>query len=121
MVHDLFDIEGREGDAEELSTIVLRVHVQPAAGRTAVSGRYGDALKVRVAAPPVGGRANDACAGLLAELLGVPAAAIELVGGPASRSKRFRIPGVDPAQVSRRLEDAIAEAGSRPGSGRAGR
>ena len=101
-------------------SIVIRLHVQPAAGRTAVSGRHGDALRVRVAAPPVGGRANEACARLLAELLGTPAGQVELLSGPTSRSKRFRVTGVDPEQVRHLLDRAIADA-AEPRRGRTGR
>ncbi|MDQ3757877.1 MAG: DUF167 domain-containing protein, partial [Actinomycetota bacterium] len=81
MSSDLFD-------ATADGAIVLRLHVQPGAGRTAVSGRHGDALKVKVAAPPEGGRANDACLALVAELFGVGKDAVTLAGGPSSRSKR---------------------------------
>ena len=120
MVDDLFvisgddapDGEGREpGDA----TVVLHVHAQPGAGRTAVVGRHGNALKVRVAAPPQGGRANDACAALLAETFGVGAAQVELVGGASSRAKRFRIRGVDVDGFRRRLEQVVQEGQAGPG------
>ena len=47
--------------------VVLAVHVQPGAGRTEVVGRHGDALKLRVAAPPTGNRANDAVVELVAK------------------------------------------------------
>jgi len=76
--------------------IVLRVHVQPGAGRSAVVGRHGDALKVRVAAPPVEGRANEATRALLAEALAVPEADVELTSGQSSRTKRFRLKGPRP-------------------------
>jgi len=117
MVEDLFEIEppGAGSDAQE--TILLRVHVQPGAGRTAVSGSYGDALKVRVAAPPEGGRANAACRAFLAELLGVKDSQVELTSGPSSRSKRFRVTGAEADDVRRILEAALAEA---TGSGRPG-
>lgn len=120
MVHDLFDIEAPEKDPDGGSTIVVRLHVQPAAGRTAVSGRYGDALKVRVAAPPEGGRANQACEALMAELFGVGRDAVALVSGPSSRSKRVRVKGVDPVEAGRLIEEAITLAGSQPGGGRPG-
>ncbi len=78
-------------------------------------GRHGAALKVRVAASPEGGRANTACADLLAETFGVDAAQVELVSGPSSRSKRFKLAGVDVDAFRTRLERAVG--GTRPGAG----
>ncbi|MFN2606480.1 MAG: DUF167 family protein [Acidimicrobiales bacterium] len=106
-------------DVDELFTaaaddaVVLRVHVQPGAGRTAVVGRHGTALKVRVAAPPEGGRANAACAALLAETFS--AAATELVGGERSQEKRFKLTGLEPQEFRRRLERAVEEGTGRTG------
>ena len=111
-VRDLFDV--REDD-EGNSSVVLRVHVQPGAGRSAVVGRHGTALKVRVAAPPVGGRANDACAELLADTFGLGSGQVELVGGRTSRSKTFRLSGVDVDEFARLLEQAVGD--GRPGAG----
>jgi uncharacterized protein (TIGR00251 family) len=108
VVEDLFETTAD-------GSVLLRLHVQPGAGRTAVVGRHGDALKVRVAAPPQGGRANDACAALLAGVLGVSQSAVELTSGAESRSKRFRIDGLDAEDVRRRLELALAEATSAGG------
>lgn len=108
MVDDLFEIAD-DGAA------LLRVHAQPGAGRTVVAGRHGDALKVRVAAPPEGGRANDALAKHLAELFGVKAGDITLVVGETSRSKQFRITGVEADDVRKRLQVAVdAAAPDRP-------
>jgi uncharacterized protein (TIGR00251 family) len=84
-------------------SVVLRVHVAPGAGRSAVVGRHGDALKVRVAAPPVGGRANTATSELLAESFGLKGGDVELVSGDTSRSKRFRLSGLDLEDFERRL------------------
>jgi uncharacterized protein (TIGR00251 family) len=101
------------------ATIVLRVHVQPAAGRASVVGRHGGALHLRVAAPPVGGRANAAAAELVAEVLEVEASKVELAGGEHSRSKRFRVRDVDLDSVARRLDLAVDQAGRRSaGTGR---
>jgi uncharacterized protein (TIGR00251 family) len=101
-------------DIEAEGSVLVRLHVQPGAGRSAVVGRHGDALKIRVAAPPAGGRANEAVLELLAAALGVKASDLELVGGAASRSKRVRVTGVEPDDVRKRLENAIGNAG--PGS-----
>ena len=103
MVRELFD-DGGDGK------VVLRVHVQPGAGRTAVQGVHGDALKVRVAAAPEKGRANDACAALVAELAGVKPAAVSLAAGATGRAKRFAVSGVDVDELVRRLELALEEA-----------
>jgi uncharacterized protein (TIGR00251 family) len=102
-------------DVRDNGTIVLRVHVQPGAGRTTIQGRYGDAMKVSVAAPPQGGRANDAVAKLLAETFGLKVDAVSLVAGDTNRSKRFLLGGLDEEAVRERLELALDEAAKRPG------
>jgi len=107
---DLFDVER--------DAVVLRVHVQPGAGRSAVVGRHGTSLKVRVAAPPVDGRANVAATELIAETLGVKKDAVELVSGERSRLKRFRIAGIEAEDVESRLRQALTEADSRIGEPR---
>jgi uncharacterized protein (TIGR00251 family) len=99
--------------------VTVQVHVHPGAGRTAVVGRHGDALKVKVAAPPTEGRANDAVVQLLADTLGVKAAAVSVVSGATSRSKRIRVDGVEADAVEDALERALEQAGNaRPGSRR---
>ncbi len=80
--------------------------VIPNAPRTAVAGWLGDALKVRVQAPPVEGRANAAlCAGL-AQLLGLPGAAVSVARGTTASRKLLRIQGLDLATVRQRLAAA---------------
>lgn len=111
--------ENPEGAGEEGGSggaVVLNVHVQPGAGRSAVVGRHGTSLKVRVAAAPEGGRANEACAALLAETFGVKPSAVELVSGPSSRSKQFRVGGLDLEDFRRQLERVVA-GGSKAGAG----
>ena len=108
MLTDLYDVR-------ENGTIVLRVHVQPGAGRTAIHGRHGEALKVSVGAPPQGGRANDAVAKLLAEVFGLKAAAVSIVGGETNRAKRFLLAGLDEEAVRESLERALDDAARRPG------
>jgi uncharacterized protein (TIGR00251 family) len=102
---DLFDITA-DGD------VVVRLHVQPGAGRTAVAGRHGDALKVKVAAPPTGGKANEAVAAFVAELLGVDRGKVELTHGQSSRTKRVKVTGVEPDEARRLLAVAMADTGN---------
>ena len=108
-----------KGDDE----VVLRVHVQPGAGRSAMVGKHGDALKARVAAPPVEGRANAALLALLAHDLGVKEDQLTLLSGESSRTKRVKITGIDPDEVVRLLDEAVAAGNAPPGRGvrRAGR
>ena len=83
--------------------VVIAVHVQPRAGRTQITGRHGDALKIRVAAPPVEGRATEAARVALAAALGVPDATVTLVAGERSRLKRFRVAGLSAAEARVRV------------------
>ena len=71
------------------------VHVQPRARRSEVAGLHGDAVKVRLAAPPVDGAANDELVRFVAERLGVPRAAVRVAAGAASRRKVVEVEGVD--------------------------
>mgnify|MGYP001281243284 CR=1 FL=1 len=77
--------------------------MQPRASRTELAGLYGDALKVRLAAPPVDGAANEALVRYLAEVLDVPRASIELLSGHSGRRKLLQITGITTAQAERAL------------------
>ena len=79
--------------------MVLVLHIQPGARTTAVAGPHGDALKIRLSAPPLEGRANAALIEFVASQLSVPRAAVSLVSGAASRHKRLRVAGVSAAAV----------------------
>ena len=107
---DVKDLVTADGDA-----VVVAVHVQPRAGRTAVVGRHGDALKVRVAAPPVDDRANTATIALVAELLDVPASGVSVVSGERSRLKRLRAVGIEHEDAIERVELALEAAAEPPG------
>jgi uncharacterized protein len=93
----------------------LRLRVSPGAGRAAIVGRYGEAWKVRVTAPPEGGRANDAVLRLLAEVLAVPRNALTLVSGHGGRDKIVELAGVGPGLAERRLSSASANDRSKKG------
>ena len=107
MPDSFFDLSGTDDEP----VLTLRVVVHPGAGRSSVVGQHGDALKVKVAAPPVDGRANQAVIELVAEVLGVPEAKVSMVSGQASRSKRLRIEGVDPNAVRRTLDGLVGRSG----------
>jgi hypothetical protein len=83
---------------------VLAVHVQPGAGRTEVVGRHGDALKIRIAAPPTGGRANDAVVELVAKEFALKKADVRITSGASSREKRVLLAGVQLRAAERVLD-----------------
>lgn len=73
--------------------ITLTLHVQPGAKQTTVAGLHGDALKIRLAAPPVEGRANEALLRFIADFFKVPLRNVELKQGGQSRHKRVEVRG----------------------------
>ncbi|MBN8476299.1 DUF167 family protein [Sulfuritalea sp.] len=81
--------------------VILRLHVQPGAKTTEVAGPHGDALKIKLAAPPVDGKANACLVRFLADRLGIAKTAVDLLGGESSRAKRVRVGGVDATRVKR--------------------
>jgi hypothetical protein len=94
--------------------VLVSVHVQPGARRAGVAGRHGAALKLRVTARPVDGKANAAVVALLADLLALPRASITLVSGATSRQKRLRITagaGTDAAALAARVTALADDAG----------
>jgi len=76
--------------------VQLMLHVQPGAKVTALAGRHGDAIKVRLAAPPVEGRANEALLAFVASVAGVAPRAVRLVRGASSRQKVIEVAGLGP-------------------------
>jgi uncharacterized protein len=82
---------------------LLHLRVIPRARRTEISGRRGDAILVRLAAPPVDGAANDALIAFLAERLAIPRRQIALARGATTRDKTVAIDGLSPAEIARRL------------------
>lgn len=78
----------RNGDV-----VTLTLHIQPGAKRSEIAGLHGDALKIRLAAPPVEGRANEALLKFIAELFGVPVRQVELKQGGQSRHKVVAVTG----------------------------
>jgi uncharacterized protein len=89
--------------------VTLYVQMQLRASHDAIAGEHADALKVRLTAPPMDDRADEALVQLLAERLNVPRAAVRIVAGEKSRRKRVVITGVKRDQVL-----ALAAAAKRP-------
>ena len=80
-------------------SLILTLHIQPGAKKTEVVGLHGEALKIRLAAPPVDGKANAALIDFIAARVGVGKTAVALVSGETSRSKRLRVTGIDAAEL----------------------
>ncbi|WP_374485642.1 DUF167 domain-containing protein [Zoogloea sp.] len=81
-------------------SVTLMLHIQPGAKKTEFVGLHGEALKIRLAAPPVDGKANAALIAFLAKACRVSKSAVELVSGETSRSKRVRVSGADPDRIT---------------------
>lgn len=77
-----------------------------------MAGRHGEALKIKVAAPPTGGKANEACAAFVAALFGVDAGKVELTHGASSRTKRLKVTGVEADEARQLLAAALADTGN---------
>lgn len=84
-----------------MARITVKVH--PRAKRSRVAGKLGETYKVDLAAPPVDGKANEACVRLLAEVLGVPASRVRIVTGQTSRTKVVDIDGIAQESVESKL------------------
>ncbi len=84
----------------------VRLRVSPGARRTELVGRHGEAWKVRVAAAPEQGRANEAVLDLLSRELELPRRSMSIVSGHTARDKVVLLEGIDPAESDRRLEGA---------------
>jgi uncharacterized protein (TIGR00251 family) len=87
----------------------MRLRVSPGARSAHVVGKHGEAWKVRVAAPPEGGRANEAVVRLLAQTLSLPPDAVMLVSGQGARDKIVQLTGLDRTQIERRLSSAAGK------------
>lgn len=83
------------------ATFAVKVH--PRAKRNAISGELGDALKLSLTAPPVEGRANEACIEFLAKFLNVARSSVTIAAGESSRRKVVRVTGLSAEEVRKRL------------------
>ncbi|MCZ2075108.1 MAG: DUF167 domain-containing protein [Bryobacterales bacterium] len=84
-------------------SVRITVKVHPRAKRTRLVGLVGDMYKIEVAAPPIEGRANEACVKFLADVLGIPKSAIRVASGTTGRVKLLDISGVSEEVIRTRL------------------
>lgn len=88
--------------------VLLRVLIQPRAGRDQLVGLHQDRLKIRLSAPPVDGAANRQCCRYLAQCLGLAKSQVSLHSGSRSRRKTLLLSEVTLERISRRLETALS-------------
>ena len=84
---------------EKDGAVTIKVKVQPRAPKTEIVGEHAGAIKLRVAAPPVDGKANEECRRFLAKLFEVSATSVEIISGDSSRDKVIRIRSISARRV----------------------
>jgi uncharacterized protein (TIGR00251 family) len=82
-------------------TFAVKVH--PRAKKNAITGELGEALKISLTAPPIDGKANEACIEFFAKLLKVPRSSVTIASGQSSRTKVIRVIGLSAEEIRRRL------------------
>ena len=92
----------------ESSGVVITLYVVPRASRNAIVGRHGQALKIRIQAPPADGQANAALLRVVADTCQIPLRHVHLLSGTTSREKRVRIEHLDPIRVRQYFSHASA-------------
>jgi len=88
---------------EAAEAVTFQVKVHPRAKKNEITGELGDALKVSLTAPPIEGRANEACIEFFAKLLRVPRSSVTIGSGQTSRNKVIRVTGVTSQYIRDRL------------------
>jgi uncharacterized protein (TIGR00251 family) len=88
---------------ESADAVTFAVKVHPRAKKNAVTGELGDALKVALTAPPIDGRANEACIEFFAKLLKVPRSSVTIASGQSSRNKVIRVSGLSAEELRKRI------------------
>ena len=83
--------------------VTFAVKVHPRARKNAITGELGDALKVSLTAPPIEGKANEACIEFFANLLKVPRSSVTIAAGQSSRSKIVRVVGLTAIEIRTRI------------------
>jgi uncharacterized protein len=89
--------------------VTFAVKVRPRAKKNAMTGTIGDAIKVALTAPPVDGKANEACIEFFAKLLKLPRSSVTIAAGETSRNKVIRVTSLSADEIRRRLEQSDSE------------
>lgn len=97
-------MEGSAWALERTEGTEIRVHLQPRASKTDIVGVHGEALKIRIAVPPVDGQANAELSRFLAGRLDIPQHRVKVISGRNSRQKRVLIKGVTRFQMGAHLD-----------------
>jgi uncharacterized protein (TIGR00251 family) len=84
--------------------VIFKIKVQPRAAKNELTGLIGDALKLRITAPPVDGAANEAVIRYFADIFRVPKKGVTVVSGLTSRQKTIKVIGITPEEVKRKLQ-----------------
>lgn len=90
---------------EKDGAVTFRLRVQPRASRDEVAGEHNGAIKLRISAPPIDGKANEACRRLIAKLVGVSPSAVEIIAGESSKDKVIRVHNVTAERIRQLLAD----------------
>jgi uncharacterized protein len=85
------------------SGVTFAVRVHPRAKKNCITGEVGGALKIALTAPPVDGKANEACIEFFAKLLKVPRSSVSIAAGQTSRNKVIRVVGLSATEIRHRL------------------
>lgn len=93
---------------EKPGGVTFSARIQPRAAKNQISGVHDGALKIRITAPPVEGAANEACIGIVAQVLGVPRSRVAIIGGATSRNKMLHVNGIDAAHLLATLKNSGA-------------
>jgi uncharacterized protein (TIGR00251 family) len=93
---------------------ILTVHIQPRASTTECVGIHGDAIKIRVAAPPVDGAANDELIRFLARRFSIPSTSVQIHAGAGGRHKRVLVKGATAQLVMARLNLGDGKGSAKP-------
>jgi hypothetical protein len=85
------------------AAITLKVHLQPRATHDGVVGVHGDAIKIKVSAPSLEGKANNALTRFIAKKLGISSSQVDIIAGHRSREKLLRIAGISRGEIEKAL------------------